>query len=142
MSKLPPSQRPPRRRRIAPILLGLALLVLGVAVAVFFFARRQIGKTLATKLGERLAEDGVFIGWKSADWLPDAGMRMHGLAVYRDAAKHERLALLDIVTVNRGDPSWLRWDKVTFKTANTHLLLGSGAAETRLEQLNMFLRVQ
>src|SRR4029078_8080030 len=93
MSKLPPrSRRPARRRRAWWILLGLVVLTLAVLVAGFFFARRQIEEFFARKLGERLAEDGVFIGWKSADWVPGAGIRLHGLAVYRDAAKRERLA--------------------------------------------------
>ena len=118
------------------------MIALVVVVAGFFFARRQIGEFFAGKLGERLAEDGVFIAWKSADWLPGGGIRLHGLALYRDAARHDRLALLGLVTARRPEPSFLRWDKMNFKAADTQILLGSGAGETRLEHLDMLLLVQ
>ena len=143
MSNLLPHSRPPaRRRRGLWILLGLVVIALVVVVAGFFFARRQIGEFFAGKLGERLAEDGVFIDWKSADWVPGGGIRLHGLAVYRDAAKHDRLALLGLVTARRPEPSFLRWDKMNFKAADTQILLGSGAGETRLEHMDMLLLVQ
>ena len=139
LSHSPP---PARRRRGLWILLGLVVIALVVVVAGFFFARRQIGEFFAGKLGERLAEDGVFIAWKSADWVPGGGIRLHGLAVYRDAAKHDRLALLGVVTARRPEPSFLRWDKMNFKAADTQILLGSGAGETRLEHMDMLLLVQ
>ena len=143
MSDLLLHSRPPaRRRRGLWILLGLVVIALVVVVAGFFFARRQIGEFLAGKLSDRLAEDGVFIGWKSADWVPGGGVRLHGLAVYRDAAKHDRLALLGLVAARRPEPSFLRWDKMNFKAADTQILLGSGAGETRLEHLDMLLLVQ
>ncbi len=143
MSNLLPHLRPPARRRgCLWILLGLVAIALVVAVAGFFFARPQIGEFFARKLGERFSEEGVFIAWKSADWVPGAGIQLHGLAVYRDAAKHDRLALLDLVNARRGDPSWTRWDKVDFKAADTQLLLGSGAAETRLDHLQVLLLIQ
>ena len=143
MSDLLPHSRPPaRRRRGLWILLGLVVIALVVVVAGFFFARQQIGEFFAVKLGERLAEDGVFINWKSADWVPGGGVRLHGLAVYRDPARHDRLALLDLVTARRPKPSFLRWDKMNFKAADTQILLGSGAGETRLEHLDMLLLVQ
>jgi hypothetical protein len=124
------------------ILLGLVVIALVVVVAGFFFARRQIGEFFARKLGERFSEEGVFIAWKSADWVPGAGIQLHGLAVYRDAAKHDRLALLGLVNARRGDPSWTRWDKVDFKAGDTQLLLGSGATETRLEHMEVLLLIQ
>src|SRR6476660_1679832 len=142
MSDLLPHSRPARRRRGLWILLGLVVIALVVAVAGFFFARQQIEEFFARKLGERLAEDGVFVGWKSADWVPGVGVRLHGLAVYRDAARHDRLALLGLVTARRPEPSFLRWDKMNFKTADTQILLGSGAGETKLEHLDMLLLVQ
>src|SRR4029078_8752482 len=93
MSDLLPHSRPPaRRRRGLWISLCLVATALVVVVAGFFLARKQIGEFFAGKLGERLAEDGVFVRWKSADWVPGAGIRLHGLAVYRDAAKNDRLA--------------------------------------------------
>ena len=91
---------------------------------------------------ERLAEDGVFIAWKSADWLPGGGIRLHGLVLYRDAARRDRLALLGLVTARRPEPSFLRWDKMNFKAVDTQIVLGSGAGETRLEHLDMLLFVQ
>ena len=88
MSDLLPHSRPPaRRRRGLWILLGLVVIALVVVVAGFFFARRQIGEFSARKLGERLSEDGVFISWKSADWVPGGGIQLQGLAVYRDAGE-------------------------------------------------------
>ena len=141
-SLLPHSPPPARRRRGLWILLGLVVIALVVVVAGFFFARRQIGEFFARKLGERFSEEGVFIAWKSADWVPGAGIQLHGLAVYRDAAKHDRLALLGLVKARRGDPSWTRWDKMDFKAADTQLLLGSGATETRLEHMEVLLLIQ
>ena len=62
MSNLLPHSPPPaRRRRGLWILLSLVVIALVIVVAGFFFARRQIGEFFAGKLGERLAEDGVFI---------------------------------------------------------------------------------
>src|SRR6478735_5591904 len=142
MSNLLAQPRPPARRRGLWILLGLVAIALVVVVAGFFFARRQIGEFFAHKLGERLAQDGVFVRWKSADWVPGVGIRLHGLAVYRDAAKNDRLALLGLVTARRPEPSFLRWDKMNFKAADTQILLGSGEGETRLEHLDMLLLVQ
>ena len=57
-------------------------------------------------------------------------------------ARHDRLALLGLVTARRPEPSFLRWDKMNFKAADTQILLGSGAGETRLEHLDMLLLVQ
>jgi hypothetical protein len=143
MSNLLSRSRPPaRRRRGLWILLGLVVIALVVVVAGFFFARRQIGEFFAGKLSERLAEDGVFIAWKSADWLPGGGIRLHGLVLYRDAARRDRLALLGLVTARRPEPSFLRWDKMNFKAVDTQIVLGSGAGETRLEHLDMLLFVQ
>src|SRR6478752_1440394 len=142
MSNLLAQPRPPARCRGLWILLGLVVTTLVVVVAGFFFARQQIGEFFARKLGERLAEDGVFAGWKSADWVPGAGIRLHELAVYRDAARHDRLALLGLVTARRPAPSFLRWDKMNFKAADTQVLVGSGAGETRLEHMDMLLLVQ
>jgi len=142
MSNLLAQPRPPARRCGLWILLGLVVIAFVVVVAGFFFARQQIGEFFARKLGERLAEDGVFAGWKSADWVPGAGIRLHELAVYRDAAKHDRLALLGLVTAKRPAPSFLRWDKMNFKAADTQVLVGSGAGETRLEHMDMLLLVQ
>jgi hypothetical protein len=143
MSDLLPHSRPPARRgRGLWILLGLVVIALVVSVVGFFFARQQIGEFFAVKLGERLGEDGVFINWKSADWVPGGGIRLHGLAVYRDPARHDRLALLGLVTARRPERSFLRWDKMNFKAVDTQILLGSGAGETRLEHLDMLLLVQ
>ncbi len=143
MSSLVGHSPPPARRRGGLwILLSVVVIALVVVVAGFFFARRQIGEFFAGKLDERLAEDGVFIAWKSADWLPGGGIRLHGLAVYRDAARRDRLALLGLVTARRPEPSFLRWDKMNFKAVDTQIVVGSGAGETRLEHMDMLLLVQ
>ena len=136
------SAPPVRWRRVLWTLLGVVVISLLVLVGGYFFGRGQIGQFMAGKLRARLAEDGVFIGWNSADWLPGTGVRMHGLALYRDAAKRDRLALFGIVTARRADPSWLRWDKMNFKAADTQLLLGSGATETRLDHMEVLLLIQ
>ncbi len=140
MSNLLAQPRPPARRRGLWILLGLVVIALVVVVAGFFFARRQIGEFSARKLGERLSEDGVFISWKSADWVPGVGVQLRGLALYRDAARHDRLALLGLVTARRAE--WLSWEKMNFKAADTQLLLGSGEGETKLEHMDMLLGIQ
>src|SRR6478736_2483630 len=140
MSNLLAQPRPPARRRGLWILLGLVVIALVVVVAGFFFARRQIGEFSARKLGERFSEEGVFISWKSADWVPGAGVQLRGLAVYRDAARHDRLALIDLVTARRAE--WLHWEKMNFKATDTQLLLGTGAAETRLDHLAVQLLIQ
>src|SRR6476620_198634 len=140
MSNLLPQPRPPARRRGLWILLGFGVLALVVLVAGFFFARRQIGEFSARKLGQRLSEEGVFISWKSADWVPGVGVQLRGLAVCRDAARHDRLALIDLVTARRAE--WLRWEKMNFKATDTQLLLGTGAAETRLDHLAVQLLIQ
>jgi hypothetical protein len=123
-------------------LFGFVVLALAVVVAGYFFGRQRIGESVARAVAERLAEDGVFIGWQSADWLPGSGVRMHGLALYRDAAKRDRLALFGMVTANRTDRSELRWDRASFTTADTHVVLGSGAGETRLEHVDMLLHIE
>src|SRR6476620_7182121 len=139
-SLLPHSPPPARRRRGLWILLGLVVIAMVVVVAGFFFGRRQIGEFSARKLGERLSEEGVFISWKSADWVPGVGVQLRGLAVYRDAARHDRSALVDVVTARRAE--WLRWEKMNFKATDTQLLLGTGAAETRLDHLAVQLLIQ
>jgi len=48
------------------------------------------------------------------------------LALYRDAGEHDRLALFGDVMVIDGD-----LNTMSVKMADTQLLLGSGAAETR-----------
>src|SRR6478672_10732808 len=141
MSSLPRDSPPrARRRRGLWIFLGLVVMAMVVVVTGFFFARRQIGEFSARKLGERLSEEGVFISWKSADWVPGVGVQLRGLAVYRDAARRDRLALIDPVTARRA--GWLRWDKMNFKATDTQLLLGTGAAETRLDHLAVQLLIQ
>src|SRR6476620_3227751 len=139
-SLLPHSPPPARRRRGLWILLSFGVLALVIVVGGFFFARRQIGEFSARKLGERLSEEGVFISWKSADWVPGVGVQLRGLALCRDAARHDRLALIDFVTARRAE--WLRWGKMNFKATDTQLVLGTGAAETRLDHLAVQLLIQ
>ena len=139
---MPYPRLPVRWRRVLWTLLAGVVIVLLVLGSGYFFGRGQIGDFMAGKLGARLAEDGVFIGWNTADWLPGTGVRMHGLALYRDAARHDRLALFGLVTARRADPSWFRWDKMNFKAADTQLLLGTGATETRLDHMEVLLLIQ
>jgi len=82
------------------------------------------------------------MSWEAADWAPGAGIQLHGLAVYRDAARRDRLARVGLVAALKGNLSWLRWDKVLFKAANTELLLGSGATETKLEHMGLSLFIE
>ena len=108
-----------------------------ILVAAGFFAQRHMGDVLARKLEERLSEDGVFFSWRSVDWVPGSGIRLHGLALYRDAAKHDRLALFGGVTAVQSDLTTLN-----VKVADAQLLLGSGAAETKLEHVGLQLLVE
>ncbi len=142
MSDPLPHPRPPARRRRLRILLGIAVFAVAVAVAGYFFGRGKIGELVAGKVGERLAEDGVFIAWQSADWLPGSGVRLHGLALYRDAAKQDRLALFGMVTASRTDRSQFRWDRATFQMTDAPLLLGTGEGETRMEHTDMLLHIE
>ena len=142
--KLPSERRPPLRRRGWRILLGVVGIVLAAVVAAYFFGRHQIGEFFVGKLGERLAEDGVFVDWKSADWVPGVGVRLRELALYRDVARHDRLALFDRVTARRPGAvmSFAGTGYKLLKAADTQLLLGSGATETRLEHLHLLLLLE
>ena len=113
-----------------------------VIAAGLFLARRQIGERLGRSLDSWLIGAGVFASWESADWLPGVGIRLHGLSLYRDAAKHDRLALFGVVTAIKGDEGWHRWGKLNFKTTNTQVVLGTGANETKLDHLDMLLLIQ
>ncbi|MCE9517997.1 MAG: AsmA-like C-terminal region-containing protein [Verrucomicrobia bacterium] len=137
----PPHPIPARRSRWR-ILLRYAVISLLVVGAVLFFVRRQIGDLLARKLDERLAAAGIFVTWKSADWVPGPGIRLHGLALYRDAMKHDRIALFDNITAIKGHAGWNRWETVHAQIADARLTLSSGAAETNLEHLDMHLLIQ
>ena len=132
---------PPRRRRLRT-LLRYGVIALVVVAAGLFFARRQIGNLLARKLDERLSAAGIFVAWQSADWVPGPGIRLRGLALYRDAAKHERLALIGNVTAIKGDQAWNRWDTVMVNIADSHLTLGNGARETKLERMDVRLLIE
>ncbi len=137
---LPPSPpvRPSRLR--AWLRYGLiALLVLGI---VLYVTRRQIGGLLARELDTRLSAAGIFIEWKSAKWVPGPGIRLHGLALYRDAAKQDRLALFDNVTAIKGEEGWDRWDTVKVNIEDSRLTLGRGATETNLDHLAMRLLIE
>ena len=142
MSDHPPDPPSPVRRGRVRIFLRIVVVALVVIAAGLFFARRQIGDRLERSLDEWLTAAGVFVSWQSADWLPGVGIRLHGLALYRDAAKHDRLALFGMVTAIKGDEAWHRWDKLNFKTADTQVVLGGGVDETKLEHLDMLLLIQ
>ncbi len=118
-------------------MLVLVLLAFGL-----FLARREIGDRLAHKLNERLAAEGIFVSWQYADLIPGPGIVLHDLALYRDAAKKERIALLGNVTALKGDPGWSRWDTANVSVRDSRLTLGSGLNETRLEHLDLQLRIE
>ncbi len=123
MSEAQPPPQPARRSRLRT-LLRYAVIALLVVIAGLFFARREIGDLLARRLNERLSAAGVYVEWRSADWLPGPGIRLHDVALFRDAAKHERLALLGNVTVIKGEAEWNRWDTVSVSVADARLTLG------------------
>jgi len=141
MSHDPTSASPGRRSRLRT-LVRYGAIALVVAAAGLFLARRQIGAMLAHKLDERLAAAGIHLEWRSAAWVPGPGISLRGLALYRDAAKRERLALFDKVTAIKGDAGWDRWDTVSIQLDDASLMLGQGDGETRLDNMNMDLRIQ
>lgn len=134
----PSSSKAGRWRKL--IRYGVILVV--IVIAGVFIARRQIGDFLARQLDERMTAAGVYVSWESATWVPGPGIRLRGLAVYRDAAKQDRLAMLGNVKAVKGEPGWDRWDTVAVKTEKAGLVLGAGAGETKLERLSMDLLIQ
>lgn len=138
----PPTQPPVARRSRLRVWIRVGLVFLAAVAAGVFLARRQIGDALAQKLDERIAAAGVFISWQSAAWVPGPGIRLQGLALYRDAAKRDRIALLSNVTALKGEQGWDRWSTVSVNTANARLTLGSGEGETTLERMDMKLLIQ
>jgi hypothetical protein len=140
MSDTPSQPLPARRSRLWKWLRigGIALLAVGIGL---FFARRQVGNLLARKLDERLAAAGIYLTWDSADWVQRNGIQVNGLALFRDAAKHDQLALLSKITVVRGNTGWDRWDTFYLNLTDASLTLGSGAAETKLESMGMNLNI-
>lgn len=133
---------PPARRGRLRTLLRYGLIALVAVAAVIYLARRQIGNLLARTLDEQLVAAGVFVDWKSAAWVPGPGIRFRDLALYRDAAKRDRLALLGHVTAIKGQPGWSRWDSVNVEVQDDRLVLGSGAAAASLDHLNLKLRIE
>jgi hypothetical protein len=119
---------------------GLITLLALIVVAVF--ARRQVGNLLARQLDQRLSAAGIYVAWKSADWVPGPGIRLHDLAVYRDQSKRERIAMFGNVTAIKGDRAWKRWDAVDVKMENALFSLGSGENETSLQNVNLHLNIQ
>jgi hypothetical protein len=135
------SPRTARRHRLRRVLLygGIALTLL---IAGLYYARGEIGHMLARKLDERLVKAGVYLTWQSAAWVPGSGIQVNELALYRDAAKQERLALLGNVTLIKGDPDWDVWDKVSVRVRNARLTLQGGNDEMSLEHVNLRLDIQ
>jgi len=138
------AQRPlqPARRSRLRTLLRYAVIAFVVVVAGLFFARREIGSLLARRLNERLAAAGVYVEWRAANWTPGQGVKFRDLALFRDAAKHDRLALLTNVSVIKGETEWNQWDTVSVKVDDAHLTLGSREDQTELEHLDMRLSIQ
>lgn len=141
MIESPPSSPLKHRSRLRN-LLRYGVVTLVVVAAGVFLARRQIGDVLAHQLDDRLSAAGIFISWKSASWVPGPGIRLHDLALYRDAAKRDRLALLAHVTAIKGDRGWDQWDKLSVTMVDARLTLGNGENETNLERLHLQLLIQ
>lgn len=123
-------------------LIRYGVILLGIVLAGVFIARRQIGDFLASQLDERMTAAGVYVSWESATWVPGPGIRLRGLALYRDPAKRDRLAVLGNVKAVKGESGWDRWDTVAVKTEKASLVLGAGASETKLERLSLDLLIQ
>lgn len=122
----------PRRRRIWRWLGCLAALLV-ILAAGLFLGRRQIGALLAQRLDDELAARGIYATWESAGWLPGPGIQVEGVAVYRDAAKRERLAWLSTVKVRKAEPGWDRWQVFTVDTEGALLKLDQGPNEAVVE---------
>lgn len=138
MSQTPAPLGPVRRSRWGRwIRYGALFLVL--LLAGIFMARREIGDALARELRERLSAEGVHVEWRSADWNPGSGIKVRGLALYRDAAHRDRLALLSEVILIKGEPEWKRWDTVEVKVPDARLTLGHGESEMQMEHLDVLL---
>lgn len=137
-----PTPPPPARRKRLRNLVRYGAIALLVVAAGLFLARRQIGGLLARTLDERLSAAGIHVEWRAAVWVPGPGVRLHGLALFRDAAKHERIALFDKVTAIKGEAGWDRWDAISVKLDDARLVLGQGDHEATLEHMNMDLRIQ
>ncbi|MES2661273.1 MAG: hypothetical protein V4689_21820 [Verrucomicrobiota bacterium] len=137
-----PSPSLPKRRSRGRSWLRYGGIALLIGIAGLFIARRQLGNLLAHKLDARLSAAGVYLTWDSADWTPGAGIEMGGLALYRDAAKQERLALLSEVTLIKVNPEWDRWDMLDLQTDGGELVLGRGAGETKFENLDLLVKIE
>jgi hypothetical protein len=136
--EIPQQKKPGRLRRL--LRYGVIALLLFTVVALF--ARRQIGNLLARQLDQRLSAAGVHVGWKSADWVPGPGIRLHDLAVYRDATRRERIAMFGNVTAIKGSKSWNKWDAVDVKMHDALFSLASGENETSLQHVNLHMKIQ
>jgi hypothetical protein len=134
----PPRKRPGRLR----LLLRYGVIALLLLIVVALFARRQIGNLLASQLDQRLSAAGIYVAWESAVWVPGPGIRMHGLAVYRDATKRERIAMFGNLTAIKGNRTWNQWDTLDVKMTDALFSLGSGENETALQQVNLHLKIQ
>jgi len=131
----------PRKRRLR-LVLRYGVLALLALIVVALFARREIGNLLARQLDQRLSAAGIYVAWRSADWVPGPGIRLHDLAVYRDATKRERIALLGNVTAIKGNREWKEWSTLHVKMTDALFSLGSGEDETVLQQVNLQLHIQ
>lgn len=133
-----PRKKPSRLR----VLLRYGVIALLLLILVGLFARRQIGNLLASQLDQRLSAAGIHVAWKSADWVPGPGIRLHDLAVYRDATKRERIAMFGNVTAIKGNRVWNEWGTMDVKMTDALFSLGSGENETALQHVNLHLKIQ
>ena len=134
----PPRKRPSRAR----VILRYGVITLLLLIVVALFARTQIGNLLARQLDQRLSAAGIYVTWESAVWVPGPGIRLHDLAVYRDATKRERIAMFGNVTAIKGNRVWNEWGTLDVKMTDALFTLGSGENETALQHVNLHLKIQ
>jgi hypothetical protein len=139
--KQEPQEPQGKRRGRSRRLLRYGIIALLLLVVVALFARRQIGNLLARQLDARLSAAGVYVSWKSADFVAGPGIHFKELTLYRDAAKRGRIAMFGNVTALKGNREWNRWDTVDVKMKDSLFSLGSGGDETALEQVNLHLKI-
>lgn len=133
-----PRKRSSRLRR----LLRYSAISLLAIIVLAFVTRRQIGNLLARQLDQQLAAAGVYVDWGAADLVPGPGIHFRKLALYRDAQKTDRIALLGNLTVRKGNLGWNQWTSASVEVGDSPLTLASGDLETTIENLNLDLHIR
>ena len=142
MDSAAPASEPTRRRRWFRRLLKIGAGGLLLVLIVAFMARRQIGDALARNLDDRLSAAGIYIDWRSADWIPGPGIRLHNVEIFRDAAKTDRLAMLSNVAAIKSEPGWSRWDTFKVEARDAKVILDHGENETSMSDLHLDMVIE